>query len=39
MCSDIANLSEKDKTIQNASLDETVSNIVERIMLSVNENK
>jgi Mrp family chromosome partitioning ATPase len=39
MCSDIANLSKKDVGIKNEALDETIGNITERIILSVNENK
>ena len=37
MCSDIANISKKDVGIQNAVLDETISDITEKVILSVNE--
>jgi Mrp family chromosome partitioning ATPase len=37
MCSDIANLSKKDVGIQNAALDDTIGNITEKIILSINE--
>ncbi len=37
MCSDVANISKKDVGTQNAALEETIGNITEKIMLSVDE--